>query len=109
MFLAGTILPSVAHAISFENAGPLFGLGAVDFKQALVNIINLALGLLGIIALIMVLLGGFRWLISMGEEEKLAVAKRTISSALVGLVLILLSWAIVGYVLKTTANVAGAT
>lgn len=102
-------VPVLVHAISFENAGPLFGLGDVDFKQALINFINFALGLLGLIALIMVLIGGFRWLISMGEEEKVAVAKKTISSALIGMVLVLLSWAIVGFVLRTTANVSGAS
>lgn len=101
-------VPFLARAISFENAGPLFGMGDVDFKQALINFINFALGLIGLISLIMVLVGGFRWLISMGEEEKIAVAKRTISGALIGLVLVLLSWAIVGFVLHTTANVSGA-
>ncbi len=102
-------LPIAARAISFENAGPLFGMGDVDFKQALINFINFVLGLLGLIALIMVLIGGFRWLVSMGEEEKIAVAKKTISGALIGMVLVLLSWAIVGFVLRTTANVSGAS
>lgn len=106
--LSSFILPSAAQALTIENAGALFGLDTADPKQVFVNIINTVLGLLGLIALIVVLIGGFRWMISMGEEERITRAKKTISGALIGIVLILLSWAIVNFVLKTTGNIAGA-
>ncbi len=105
--LPSFVLPH-AHALTIENVGALFGLDTADPKQILVNIVNMVLGLLGLVALIVVIIGGFRWMISMGEEERITRAKKTISGALIGIVLVLLSWAIVNFVLKTTGNIAGA-
>lgn len=101
-------VPVLATALSVENVGASIGLGTADLRTILVNIISWALGLLGIIAVIMILIGGFQWLISGGDEDRVATAKRTISSAIVGLLIILLSWALVHFVIRTTANVTGA-
>ncbi|MFH1170964.1 MAG: pilin [bacterium] len=103
------LLPVAAHAISFENPSQSIGLGTSDLKSTVINIINWILGLLGIIAVIMILYAGFQWMTAGGNEDKVGSAKKIISAAIVGLIIILLSWAIVNFVLKTASNVSGAT
>ncbi len=102
-------LPLVASAISFEDPSQTFQLGTSDLKAAVINIINWVLGLLGIIAVIMVLVGGFQWMTAGGNEDKVEKSKKIISAAIVGLIIILLAWAIVNFVLKTASNVSGVT
>lgn len=101
------VLPKEALAVRFEDFGSQIGLGEADLITVVLNLIRAALGIIGILAVVMILLGGFRWLLSGGDEEKIAQAKRTIGATIVGLVIILLSWAIVNFVINTTANVSG--
>lgn len=102
------VLPLAAHAISIENVGATLGLGSADLKQAVINIISWILGLLGLIAVVMILYGGFIWMTAAGNEDKVDTAKQIISAAAIGLVIILIAWAIVTFVINTTKNVTGA-
>lgn len=106
----GFFLPAAARAVSIDTTtlGSL-GLGTSDLKMTVINIINWVLGLLGIIAVIMVLYAGFQWMTAGGNEERIASAKKIISAAVIGLVIILLAWAIVNFVLATASNVTNAT
>lgn len=71
-----------------------------------VNVIQWALGVLGLIAVIMILFGGVMWMTSAGNEEKVRKAKEILRAAIIGLVVILLSWALVAFVIKQTNEVA---
>ncbi len=101
--------PAVVHAqptsYSIESFGSQIGLGTADLKETIINIIELSLGLLSLISVTMIIIGGFTWLTSGGNEEKVDKAKKTISAAVIGIVIVLLAWAIVLFVAKTTANV----
>ncbi|MFA6588297.1 MAG: pilin [Patescibacteria group bacterium] len=99
-------LPIAALAVSFDTtfAGSL-GFTSTDLKATILNVITFVLGLLGLIAVIMILYGGFIWLTAGGNEDKVDSAKKIISSACIGLVVVLLAWAIVNFVLKTTNQV----
>ena len=106
-FLAFFFLASPASgaAAEFDEFGRRLGFGSADLKTVVVRLISSAIGLLGILAVIMIILGGFQWLVSGGDEEKIARAKRTISATVVGLVIIILAWAIVNFVAGTVTNV----
>ncbi|MFA6197529.1 MAG: pilin [Patescibacteria group bacterium] len=101
---------SISLALNVEditNVGGQLGLPTSDPVTTVLNLIQYALSLLGIIAVIMVIIGGFMWLMSLGNEDRLVMAKRTISGAIVGLVIVLPSWAIVSYIINgvnTAAN-----
>ena len=98
-------MPLVTLAISYEDPSNTLGLNTSDLKAAVIRIINWVLGLLGIIAVIMILIGGFQWMTAGGNEEKVEKAKKIISAAIVGLIIILLAWAIVNFVIGTANNV----
>jgi hypothetical protein len=50
----------------------------------------------GIAFLIFFVLGALAWISSRGEREQLAKAQRYMSNALIGLIIIILAWAITG-------------
>ncbi len=99
------VAPSAVSALTIEVVGNTIGLGTADLKETVINIIQWVLGLLGLIAVIMILWGGFMWMTAGGNEDKVATAKKIITAAVIGLIVILLAWAIVTFVVSTASNV----
>ena len=101
--IAVLALPAVAAAqVGTGNLGPTFGLGTADLESTVVKIVQWVLGFLGLVAVIMILIGGFQWMTAGGNEEKVASAKKIISAAVIGLIVVLLAWAIVIFVVGQT-------
>ncbi len=65
-----------------------------DIKMTIVGIIQVLLGFIGIVFFILILWGGFQWMTSGGNEKKIEDAKKRLTSATIGLVLVLMSYAI---------------
>jgi hypothetical protein len=67
------------------------------------------LGFLGIIAVLLILLGGFKWMTAAGNEDKVGEAKRMIGAGVIGLIIIMASFGIANFVInavyKATAPV----
>ncbi|MBT3538606.1 hypothetical protein HOF40_03395 [Candidatus Parcubacteria bacterium] len=76
------------------------GLSDRDPRLIITSIINVTLGLLGIIATTIILYAGFRWMTSGGNSESVDTAKKTLFAAVVGLVIILSAYAISNFVLR---------
>jgi hypothetical protein len=102
-------LPTVAFAQSDSLNVNDLGVGAVqssiklgsgDVRETAARIINVALGFLGIIAVVIVLLGGFKYMVAGGNEEKTSEAKKLIVSGIIGLAIILSAWAITSFVIS---------
>jgi TRAP-type C4-dicarboxylate transport system permease small subunit len=62
------------------------------------DIINTMLFVLGIIAVIMIIIGGIRYVVSAGDSSAITAAKNTILYAVIGLVVAILAFAIVNFV-----------
>ena len=71
------------------------------------RIINIALAALGVIALGLVIFGGFIWMTSEGDEEKISRAKKILKNGVIGLAIILASWAIATFVLSKLGGLGG--
>jgi len=94
------------------------GTGAVDSAIALnntspftvvTNIINFSLGLLSLLALCLILWGGFIWMTSGGSEEKIETAKKILRNGVIGLIIILSAWGIAFFILSKLVGVTGGT
>jgi uncharacterized membrane protein len=70
------------------------------------NIIEIAIMLVGYLAAIFIMYGGFRYVISRGSADEAAKAKETILHAVMGLILALVSVAIVRFIYN---NIFGMT
>jgi hypothetical protein len=62
--------------------------------------INLMLFIVGILAIIFLIFGGIRYVISGGDKSKVDAAKNTILYAIVGLIVAILGYAIVSWVVS---------
>lgn len=64
-------------------------------------IINALLFLIGIVSVIMLIIGGFKYTTSNGSQEAVSSAKNTIMYAIIGIVVAVLAFAIVNWVLTS--------
>ena len=85
-------------------AGATGGEGSI--RQLVLKIVNFALGFLGVIAVIMIIYGGFLYVTAAGADEKIQSAKKIIMYSVIGIIIILLSFAIVNTVLSAGTGVA---
>mgnify|MGYP000365295575 CR=1 FL=1 len=64
------------------------------------QILNVVLGLLGIIFLILIVYGGISWMVAGGDQDKVKSARNVLSNAIIGLALVLVSYALSFFVLN---------
>ena len=71
-----------------------------DISVFVGNIIRALLGLLGILILIFILYGGYLWLASGGNEQMVKKAKDILTSAFIGLIIVLAAMAITTFIMQ---------
>lgn len=76
------------------------GSGQSRIAELATDVINILSWIVGIAAVIMIIIGGFRYLTSAGDPGNTAAARNTIIYAIVGLVIVAFSQAIVAFVLS---------
>ncbi len=84
-----------------EQAG--FATG-VDITIVIARLIRTFISILGIIAVVFILYGGWLWLTSKGEQTQLRKAQQVIINAVIGLVLVLSAFAIAQFVLSALSD-----
>jgi len=87
-----------------ESVNKTIGLGAKDPRIIAAALINVILGFLGIIATVIILLGGFKWMTAGGNEDKIGEAKGLMTAGFIGLLIILASWGIAKFVVNLLFN-----
>ncbi|MBI4098499.1 MAG: IPT/TIG domain-containing protein [Candidatus Magasanikbacteria bacterium] len=87
--------------------GEATGLGTEDLRVTIARIIRTGLGLLGIVALVIILAGGVVWMTAGGSEDKVKIAKKIILNGVIGLAIILSAFSITHFIL--TSLVEGTT
>lgn len=75
-----------------------FGNNSTTVESVVKTVINTILYIVGILAVIMVIFGGVQYTTSAGDQAKVTKAKNTILYGLIGLVVAILSYAIVNFV-----------
>jgi len=109
-----SIIPLSAAAQPAGTGGPSGGLRQIDnpdvnptniqvgnqddVLQLIAKIISWALYVAGAIAVLFVIIGGYRYLVSAGNEEAAKKGRQTVVNALIGLVIIILAYVIVNAV-----------
>ncbi len=81
---------------------PNFFFGCSSVTGCILSIINILLAVAGLIAVLVLIIGGFRYVTSFGNEEVTSTAKKMILNAVIGIIIIILSFVIV----RVVANVA---
>ena len=84
------------------------GLGNTDIRIIIGNVIRVVLGFLGVIAVVFILYGGWLYMTSQGESGQIDKAKKVIISALIGLVITLMSFGIASFIINRLYDSTGA-
>ncbi len=72
--------------------------------STITNIINIASLVVGVVAIIMVIVGGLKYVTSQGDSSGITSAKNTIIYAIVGLIIVALAQVIVRFVVNRTSD-----
>ncbi len=99
-FLLLILIANISSAAKLDNP-----LNVEDVPTLIARIIKGILGIVGSISLLMFIYGGITWMTAGGNEEKVKKAKSTISSAVLGLVVIFGAYSVLNLVFEilTTA------
>ncbi len=76
-------------------------------NEVITNIVNVLSLIVGIVAVVMIVVGGFRYITSGGDSGNVSGAKNTILYAIVGLIIVALAQFIVRFVLSKSTDLTG--
>lgn len=85
---------------------------SITIYEVLTNVANLILLIAGVLAVVMIIIGGIRYIVSAGNPQMTEGAKKTVIYALVGLAIIILSASIlktINFVLNGTGKSGSST
>ncbi|MEA2088764.1 MAG: hypothetical protein U9O55_02920 [Patescibacteria group bacterium] len=81
--------------------------GDVYFADKLGGFIKIFLTFLGIVFLILIMYGGFLWMTAEGNEQQVEKAKQTIVNSTIGIVIVMLAYAITWFVIMKLGDATG--
>jgi hypothetical protein len=85
--------PTTCENANIEDAG-------TNIDKIIATVINIFSFVVGVVSVIMIIVGGFQYITSGGDSNKVTAAKNTILYAIIGLVIVALAQFIVRFVLK---------
>ena len=112
--LAGTLvacllLPGMVSAQDMGQGmvefGQTTGLQDTDLTVVIGRIVKIVIGFLGLIAVVIILIGGFNWMTSGGDSEKIQKAKDMMIHGIIGLFIVVLAYAIASFVMSLIKGV----
>jgi hypothetical protein len=89
-----------------NQVGSKAGLTSRELPDIIGQLINIVLGFMGILLLAYLLYAGFLWMTAGGDSKQVDKAKDMIRNAIIGLIIIVASFAISNFVLTQLVNIA---
>ena len=81
--------------------------GGVSLNSIINAVVNILSLVVGVVAVIMIIVGGFTYVTSNGDRSAITSAKHTIIHALIGLVIVALAQTLVKFVLNKVTKAGG--
>ena len=75
-----------------------------DVRDMAVTIIKYLITFLGIIAVVIILYGGFVWMTAAGNDDRVSKAKNIIIAGIIGLIIVIAAFAIVTFIIGMTED-----
>ena len=95
-------MTSRAYAASADEylGGLDFGVGSTDLMSWIKSLLNLVIGISGLASVVILIAAGYMFITAAGNEDTIAKATKTLTFAIIGLVICLISVLIVQFVLS---------
>ncbi len=77
-----------------------------QLPETIGNIIKVIIGLIGLIALIIFIAGGFLWMTAGGDEDQITKAKSLMKNAVIGIAIVVLAYAATSYIITQLITVS---
>jgi len=101
--------PLITLADGLQTVDPFTGTAkGITLTVAIENVVNALLVFAGVIAVIFVIIGGVRYIVSQGDEDAQVTARNTILYAVIGIIVIILSGVIINLIIGSVAPGAAA-
>ena len=98
-------LNTITHFAAGLLDNSQIGLPEVEASPAkLTALLMYFFGLIAAISFLMIVIGGFRYVISIGDPQKITTARKTITYSVIGLIISLSALAIVGFVISVATK-----
>lgn len=97
VFAFALVAPEPASAQITVPPAP--GGSSTNLEETITDVINILLYIVGFVAVIMLVVGGIRYVASAGDQNAVQGAKNTILYAIVGIVIAFMAWAVVNFVI----------
>lgn len=91
-----------------DQIGDNIGLAGTSMPQIVGNIVKVILGLFGIVATVIIVTGGIKWMLSQGDTQKIDAAKKIMIAGVIGMVLVVSGYAITSFLVKSLMTAVGA-
>lgn len=108
--------PSLVKALSPEDTGLAdtagtagYGSTAPSLAEVVAGIINVLLGVVGLVFVVLFIYGGITWMTAMGNTETVKKAKSTLVNSLIGLIIVVAAYAIASYVVPALVTAVSGT
>jgi len=110
LFLVFLISPAFVMAdITLDDGLVLFQEGAeignAPIGTVTGRITKAILSILGLVALVIFIIAGFQWMTSGGNKEKVQGAQKLMGAAIIGLVIVIISYAAVTFIVDSLTTV----
>lgn len=89
------------------SCDPVAGCGKAELIQLASNLFNFLISLAMFITVIFTLWGGFIFLTSGGSTDRIERGKKTITAAIVGLIIVLVAWVTINILMDFFTNCTG--
>ena len=95
------VFPQLAMAQdSISLSDSTSSLSSSELEVSIGNLIQIALGFLGVISVVIILMGGFKWMVASGNDDNIKEAQTLIFGGVVGLAVIAAACAITSFVVE---------
>ncbi|HLC69985.1 MAG TPA: LamG-like jellyroll fold domain-containing protein [Patescibacteria group bacterium] len=100
VFISSEVLAQTINTsdVGLNQVNSSIGLPNTDIRIIIARIIRAALGLLGVVALGLIIYGGYLWMTAGGNDEQIGKAKKVLINSVVGLVIIMSAYAITQFI-----------
>lgn len=104
---------AVQNGLQTSGLQGLFGLGgntlsgSTNLEQFITTAIQLMLLFAGAIAIVFVIIGGYYYITAAGNEEQSEKGRKTLTNAIIGIIIIVLSYAIITVISNLVSSTNG--
>lgn len=91
--------------LNFASNIGLRAANQTDPQTMAVDVVKYLITFVGIFAVSIIIIGGFKWMVSGGNAETVMEARKMLTSGMIGLAIILTSYAFVDQIVKITGQV----